>query len=109
MKNKNTKWMTIIMGAMILATLASDAHSLCVKDCEMKGVRPRFDTFTANSGMSPYRERSHNTGDVKNSVMGDVNIKVGHEKLNINIDSKGDDHMVDASINSTIILGDMSK
>jgi len=46
---------------------------------------------------------------VKNSVMGDMNIKVGHEKLDINIGSNATENTVDASISSTIILGDMKK
>ncbi|MBI2091882.1 MAG: hypothetical protein HYT75_02655 [Deltaproteobacteria bacterium] len=90
-----------------------NAGAICLNNCTSNDARMK-ESFQANlsgGGFQDvrYREKSHNTGDVKNSVMGDVNIRVGHDKLDINMDSKSKNNFVDASVSSTIILGDMKK
>ena len=54
------------------------------------------------------REKSHDLEGVKNSIVGDVHIRNGHRRLEIKgIQSK--QTMIDASVHSTVILGDMKK
>lgn len=100
--------MIILMLITMIMPMTADA--LCLQNCQKPNAVPTFNSvggYQRNAVRS--RERSHNTGDVKNSVMGDVNIKVGHEKLDIKMSSGAKNNTVDASVNSTIILGDMSK
>lgn len=110
MKNK-----MIIAVIMLIGFLPNLSHALCLNNCQQQQQSPkRFDSPDPNSGESAaggfrYRERSNNTGDVKNSVMGDMNIRVGHEKVDIRMDSKSNNNTVDASVSSIIILGDTKK
>lgn len=111
-----TRSMSII-AVLLICLLPAFSHALCLKDCQPQAPisgrsfnynsTPNSTNYTADD--MQYREKSHDTGDLKNSVMGDVNIRVGHDQLDIKMDSKSHDNMVDASVSSTIILGDMKK
>ncbi len=96
------KTITALIIALLL--LPATSRAICLKDCTSTAQRTESDRFDSGD----YREKSHNTGNVRNSVMGDMNVNVGHKRLNLNIGS-GSNNTVDASINSTIILGDMKK
>jgi hypothetical protein len=92
--------------ATVILMLPFDGNAICLNNCANNDARMKG---SFGSQDVRHREKSHNTGDVKNSVMGDVNIRVGHDKLDINMDSKSKNNFVDASVSSTIILGDMKK
>ncbi|MFH1874954.1 MAG: hypothetical protein ABH859_07210 [Pseudomonadota bacterium] len=88
------------------------AQAMCVENCEAQAARPAiidYGSFNqAQAGQMNFRENSHNMGDVKNSVLGDMHIQVGHEKIDIRTESNSNNNQIDTSINSTIILGDMN-
>ena len=101
------------LAALFISLFPALSPGLCLKDCQKITAGPAGSPEPSSIGYMAdsvrYRERSHNTGDVKNSVMGDVNIRVGHERVDIRLDSGTSDNLVDASISSTIILGDMKR
>lgn len=98
--------------ALIIASFftALPAWALCMRDCSSttkplswpRAYRP----YTSQAEM---REQSHNMRDAKNSVLGDVNIHVGHKQLDLRTEGASHGNTIDASVNSTIILGDMKK
>lgn len=81
-------------------------YTLCLKDCK-PGVNPSPSktTFQYNEP----RRNSHNFGDVKNSVLGDVQVRVGHEHIEIGGIGQGNQNYIDASVQATVILGDLKK
>ncbi|PIR18261.1 MAG: hypothetical protein COV46_00820 [Deltaproteobacteria bacterium CG11_big_fil_rev_8_21_14_0_20_49_13] len=93
----------IVLFATIFAS--QYAHALCLEHCSENAKTGRALEHRDFS----YRDKSHNTGDVKNSVMGDVNIHVGHKKMDVKIDQGSGNNTVNASVSSTIILGDMKQ
>jgi hypothetical protein len=89
----------------LLMTSISPAEAICLNDCQSKGgmqSRPEI-TYQEN------RRRSHNFGDVKNSIVGNVNIRVGHDRIDIGGFQGSNQNYIDASIHSTVILGDMKQ
>jgi hypothetical protein len=111
MTNSTLGNMVLGLTALLLLLSPTCCQAFCFKDCRKtkNADSPAPNSIGYMADSVRYRERSHNTGDVKNSVMGDVNIRVGHEKLDIRLDSGTEDNSVDASISSTIILGDMKR
>lgn len=111
-KNKLKIAQIVLSAFFFLAPSLSDA--LCLKECTIQMPRPQI-SFDNRSLMGPtynnttFRERSPNIGNIKNGVAGDMNIRVGHERVDIKTDSNSNNNTIDASINSTIILGDMNK
>lgn len=103
----------ILLTSITLIILPALSFALCLTECRQGTSKPIISNDNHSVGYKSdevnYRERSHNTGDVKNSVMGDMNIRIGHERLDIRMDSNSSNNSVDASISSTIILGDMKK
>lgn len=105
----------MILAALMVAGLfcGTSSFAVCLQNCTSESTSrqnaPNFNSIGTGANRVQYRERSHNTRDVKNSVMGDVNIRVGHDKLDIKMDSNSSSNTVDASVTSTIILGDMKK
>lgn len=106
-----TPFMTITLTLLLGMTLLSSvAHAVCLKNCEdmtssrtLKAIQP---TEGGISFHQEPRQNSHNYGDMKNSVGGDMNIRVGHEKIEIGGLSNSTGNMIDTSINSVIVLGD---
>ena len=97
----------VIVGLMLLCG-PLPGFALCLKDCSpsQAEAKPALRSFSS----AEQRDQSHNFGDVKNSVVGDVNIRVGHEHIEIgNFGESSKNNIVDASIQSTIILGDLKK
>lgn len=94
----------VLAVCLLLATLLGPqpGAALCLKDCDPAAVKPNYQIDTYS------REGSHDMGNVKNSIVGDVTIKNGHERLEIK-DIKSKETFIDASINSTVILGDSKK
>lgn len=98
---------------LFFAPSLSDA--ICLKDCTTQMPRPSSISFDNRLLMGPaynsttIRDRSPNIGDMKNGVAGDMNVRIGHDRVDIKTDSNSNNNTIDASINSTIILGDMNK
>ncbi|MBI4211090.1 MAG: hypothetical protein HY540_00485 [Deltaproteobacteria bacterium] len=113
MKTPSLPSLLICGTAMIFIAVPLTASALCLENCVDRKPEPLASmalTSPQDTTIEPQmRERSHNTADVKNSVMGDVNIRVGHEKLEIRSEGTSHSNTVDASIQSTIILGDMKQ
>lgn len=90
------------------------SEAMCLKDCVSSAPKlsmPPLLNWPSNISAQNLenRDRSPDMGDVKNSVVGDMNIHVGHKRVDIKTDSSSSNNLIDASINSTIILGDMNK
>jgi hypothetical protein len=88
------------------------SQAMCLKDCgpaAPKFIAPPLLNWAVSAQNFENRVKSPETGDVKNSVVGDMNIHVGHKRVDIKTDSNSSNNLIDASINSTIILGDMNK
>lgn len=104
------KAMLILFAAMMLS---GSAHSLCLTGCSEEKAAGHVSaggTLAAYpTGQFRYRDGSHDTRDVKNSVMGDVNIHVGHKRMDVKIDQGSGNNSVNASVSSTIILGDVKQ
>lgn len=89
------------------------ANALCLENCQMEAAAIRsYDGFGA-PGARPQERGSGNrnirSGDAKNSVFGDMNIRIGHERVDVRTESASSNNTIDASINSTIVLGDMNQ
>jgi len=94
--------------------LPSLGNALCLQNCQQEISKIRqFSDFGSSDGggsqLSPSAQRNIRAGDVKNSVLGDMNIRVGHGRVDIRTESNSNNNTIDAGINSTIILGDMNK
>ena len=111
MSKINHRAMFIMLSYFIL--LPSLSNALCLQNCKQEKARffEVSDIGSPSSGNvnSPSADHNIRTGDVKNTVFGDMNIKVGHEHVDIRTDSNSNNNTIDANINSTIILGDMMK
>jgi hypothetical protein len=90
--------------------LPSLSNALCLENCRQETARiSNFSGFENENTSSPHQQRNIRTGDVKNTVFGDMNIRVGHERVDVRTESNSNNNTIDANINSTIILGDMVK
>lgn len=90
------------------------SNALCLQNCQHEASKMRrFSDFGSPSAGDaqpvPSEQRNIRTGDVKNTVFGDMNIRVGHERVDIRTESNSNNNTIDTGINSTIILGDMEK
>lgn len=108
-KVKKGKNMRNVIIAIIIALAPMAASARCLQNCTQPGQDILFNSTGYRTDSVQYREKSHNTRDVENSVMGDLNIHVGHERLEINMDKNSKSNTVDASVSSTIILGDIKQ
>lgn len=71
-------------------------------------IHPRTTLFS--EGAQEGRQNSHNFGDNNTAVLGDVNIRVGHERVEISGFGGGSNgNYIDTSVHSNIILGNMKQ
>ena len=113
MKTINPKLIKKIFLTLSFICLASTSHAMCLKECGTSGTRHPLITptiqyqdshaQTQQNQHSFNRENSHDLTRSKNAIGGDVNIKVGHEKMEF---SNGANGLVNASITSIVNLGD---
>lgn len=108
-KKTKIKKAGIALFAILLAfPLTSEA--LCLKDCVSTSSSPQFNNSTLSYQPTEQRQESHNFGNNSTSVLGDVRIQVGHERVEISGPQSGsNNNFVDASVQSTIILGDLQQ
>ncbi len=104
----------VVIPTLLACFIPKLGNAICFQNCQQAASTSSMTSLNDNSigyqtDNLQYRERSHNTRDVKNSVMGDVNIHVGHDRMDIKMDSKSNNNTVNASVSSTIILGDMKQ
>lgn len=107
--------MKMIMIAGFLLFLASNSEAACFRNCLASGnatnaatAGPVMKTMLdqpviSESQHSSNREKSHDVANTKNAVIGDMNFKIGHDKMEF---SAGNNSQVNASITSIINLGD---
>ena len=109
MKTRMQNRKRVLAVTVIILALTSQAGrslAFCVKDCnQSRSFAPSADL--AGRQNLEYRQQSHNFGDNSTSVLGDVNVRVGHEHMEIKGMENTSNTMVDASINSTVIVGNM--
>jgi hypothetical protein len=94
--------------------LPAMANALCLSECQkhppsLAGSNLAESTASLNTVKMSSSGDKQNIGSVKNSVLGDMNIRIGHQRVDIKTEDKAHHNVVDTSINSTIILGDMEK
>lgn len=98
----------ILIAATLLVSMPAVSYSFCLKNCRQEKSSSSFDSSSYGYS-APYQEENTSMGDVKNTVFGDMNVRVGHERIDIKTETDSNRNVIDASINSTIILGDMVK
>jgi hypothetical protein len=102
----------LILTIMIFLS-PSIAQALCLENCRQEAAAIHsYDDFgdpNARSQNAGSGNRNIRAGDAKNSVFGDMNIRVGHERVDVRTESASSNNTIDASIYSTIVLGDMNK
>ena len=109
MIQKITLWFSVLLFPLT-------GHALCLQDCATQSTsrntsfnyQASQQQFTRNND-SFNREKSHNMGDTKNSIVGDVNIRVGHEHMDISGLQNSSNAMINASVTSVVNLGDSGK
>lgn len=94
-----------IIFIMFLLILPVSGWGICFKDCQT--LPPTLEQSPAP--LLEQRIRSHNFRDVRNSVLGNVDIRVGHDHLEIGGIGQGNQNYIDASVQSTVILGDLKQ
>ena len=113
MKKEIKRMMTGLAGILIFSIPLS-ASALCLRECvtdQSRGTLGSSGDFANNTQQNQADQRtgSHNFGDTSTNVMGDMNIQVGHEHVDIKGMENSTNSMIDASINSTIILGNVKQ
>lgn len=106
----------VLVSGGLLGLLPLQAGATCLVDCEVPNTSPSFinqqntqmnATNMQNTARESFnRDRSHDMGNVKNSVVGDVYIRNGHDHMEISNLHSQQNVMIDASINSVVNLGD---
>lgn len=100
--------------SMILALLGlpASAGATCLQDCDQTASSTSTTTMTNSEIGNQYnehRQRSHDFGDNNTAILGDVRIRIGHEKVEITGMRDSQNSVIDTSIHSTVILGNMKQ
>lgn len=100
---------------ILLLLLPLKGQATCLVDCESSSsgdVSHFGNQYTQQASQlsntntdSNNRDHSHDMGNVKNSIVGDVYIRNGHEHMEIH-DVHSQNAFIDASITSVVNLGD---
>ena len=113
MKRRDVRKVMRIGGVLLPILLFSSlSQALCLKDCQssQRGtIRTAGPSTNYQQNQADQRVNSHNFGDTSTNVMGDMNIQVGHEKVEIKGMENSTNSVIDTSINSTIILGNVKQ
>lgn len=95
--------------------LPFSSQALCLKECR-SGATAQRGTIQTSAPSTNYQQnqadrryQGHNFGDTSTNVMGNMNIQVGHEQVEIKGMENSTNSMIDTSINSTIILGNVKQ
>ncbi|MDO8461376.1 MAG: hypothetical protein Q7S98_00795 [Deltaproteobacteria bacterium] len=90
--------------AGLLMLLPLPLRAFCARDCQQTTQQE------APSGYGQYRDRSHNFGNGNTAVMGDVNIRVGHDNVVFKgFGGNASNNVFDNSVHSTVIMGNMKQ
>lgn len=103
---------TIRMAGMagLILLLASNSEAACFQNClaSVDATKPMTEKTdlqnSYNQNQNSFnREKSHDMTNSKNAILGDMNFRIGHERMEF---SAGDNAQVNASITSIVNLGD---
>ena len=104
----------LLTGGLLL--LPWHVQATCLVDCEaapsnaspvfQQNTQMNVNTMHNTTRESFNRDHSHDMGNVKNSIVGDVYIRNGHEHMEISDVHSQQNVMIDASITSVVNLGD---
>ncbi|MBI2501087.1 MAG: hypothetical protein HYW02_06430, partial [Deltaproteobacteria bacterium] len=95
----------------ILSLLLSPSlFAFCLQECERGSAGRKGPSAIGSVGSIGWqsndnRLRSHNFGNNSTAILGDMNIRVGHERIEINGMRDSQNSMIDASITSIVNLG----
>lgn len=93
-----------VIGMLLLPPSTSSA--LCINNC-----RPSTTNLMEKSRIdrqsNDFRMRSHNFGENSTNILGDFVVRTGHEHIEIKGIENSPHSVIDSSVNSTVILGNM--
>jgi len=99
------------ISTLLLATLLGTIQNVqasCFEKCDQGSAAP-VNTSNYQNGVNNFQDSGNQNlkGNFKNTVMGDVNVNVGHK--NLSIGDVGRDSRINNSISATVIVGDLNK
>lgn len=104
MIQKRTKKVVVAVAGLLMF-LPLPLRAFCARDCQQTGPQEG-----PSAGYSQYRDRSPNFGNGNTAVLGDVNIRVGHDQVTIGgFGGNAANNFVDTSVHSTVIMGNMKQ
>ena len=95
--------------------IGSSSQALCLKECQLGDtaqsgvIQTSAPSTNYQQNQADRRQASHNFGDTSTNVLGDMNIQVGHEHVEIKGMENSTNSMIDTSIHSNIILGNVKQ
>ena len=109
-KRKSKRGIGIIMELFTLLCFPLTSQAFCTADCQNQPTTTNFmDRSTIGYQSNDRRVGSHNFGEGSTAILGDVNLRVGHEHVEIKGMENSPHSIIDNSINSTVILGNMKQ
>jgi hypothetical protein len=109
-RGRKMKGLTKTIPAMVIMTLLvlpQVLEATCLRGCESSPASVENSSVSQQGGER--RTNSHNFGDNSTAILGDVRIQIGHKKIEIKGMENSNNSVIDASINSTIILGNVKQ
>ena len=99
-----------VLMAFLLSLVGTSAEALCLKECQNSEgqIQPKnkisfHDSSRASRSFN--REKSHDISNSKNTIAGDINLQIGHERIEIG-NANSPNSNINASITSIVNLGD---
>ena len=107
---KKTKIIGVI-GMLIGLFLSGSVNALCLRDCNQAsgGMISLAPSVNYQQNQAEDRQKSHNFGNESTNVLGDVNVRVGHEHIEIKGMENSNNSLIDASVHSTVIMGNLKQ
>jgi hypothetical protein len=103
---KQNKLVLKVLSTFLLLLSSSSSQALCLRDCSSEGLTLKSPVQRKTQFQPPERrQKSHNFGDNNTAIVGDMNIHVGHNRIDIRGMSDSKNSMIDASVTSVINLG----
>lgn len=90
-----------MVGLLILPQLA---EATCLQNCD-NSSNTQLNNSSIGYQSNERRTRSHNFGNNSTAILGDVNINVGHKRIDITGMKDSQNSMIDASITSIVNVG----
>ena len=107
------KWQAGVLSGFLWAMLLlpSVSEAMCMKDCGpgVGAIHSIGSSTNVQQNQMEQRSGSHNFGRDSTSVLGDVTIHIGHDRMVIKGMENSTNSVIDASVSSSVILGNLQK